>query len=134
VELLVSLVWVSLFIVVMVLVRIMVVRLLMFINPGVPCGVLSGADERARRCQETHDVRLPDAGHDCQGGVVSGPAGRRAGGSPICGMSDENEWPYKRVLLFSECSNSSLLWFIECSDCVRSCGVVSVPSVSAHVL
>jgi hypothetical protein len=119
VELLVSLVWVSLFIVVVP--KIMVVRLLMFIHPDVPCRVLSGAHERAQRRQEAHFVRLPDAGHHCQGGVVKG---RRAGGSPICGMS--YEWPYKRVLLFFDCSDSSLIWFIECSECVRSCGVASV--------
>lgn len=76
VELLVSLVWVSLFLSVGVVSEVMVVRHLMFINLSVPFRVLLGAHERAGRGEEAHLVRLPDAGHLGQGGVV-----RRAGGS-----------------------------------------------------
>jgi hypothetical protein len=76
VELLVSLVWVSLFLSVVVVAEVMVVGLLMFINLSVPFRILLGAHQRAGRGEEAHLVRLPDVGHLGQGGAV-----KRAGGS-----------------------------------------------------
>jgi hypothetical protein len=77
VELLVSLVWLSVFWVVVLVAKVMVVGLLMFINLGVPFRVVSGAHERARRGEKALLVRLPDVGHAGQGEVV-----KRAGGYP----------------------------------------------------
>ena len=108
--------------------KVMVVGLLMFIKLGVPFRVLSGADERAERGEEARRSRLPDVGHVGQGEVV-----KRAGGCPQppgC-PNDIRDVRYEgrtvnTSVVVSECSESSLFWFTECSDYGRSWGVAIV--------